>query len=78
MMNKRAKREFLDKLHRGFVKTMMGITCLGLVGISFNLYIMLQNAKAKEKLMLAELDTKEELDEFPSVNVSRVPRTSPF
>ncbi|KAK3929886.1 UPF0187 protein mll4386 [Frankliniella fusca] len=68
-MDKRAKRELLDKLHRGFVKTMMGITCFGLIGISFNLYVMFQNAKAKEKLMLADLDSKEDIDEFPSVNV---------
>lgn len=65
MMSKRAKRELLDKLHRGYVWTMIGITGVGLVCIGQVFYGIITAAKQKEKLMLAEIADKEDPEEFP-------------
>ena len=65
MMTKRAKRELLDKLHRGFVWTMIGFTGVGLVCIGQMFYGIVTAAKQKEKLMLAEITEKDDPEEFP-------------
>lgn len=71
MLTKRAKRELLDRLHRGFVYSMIGITGIGMCFIGLNLYTMIQNAKEKEKLLFAELEAKDDPGEFPSAPVPR-------
>lgn len=68
MLAKRVKRELLDRLHRGFVYSMMGITGLGLCVVGLNLYAMIQNAKQKEKILFAELEAKDDPEEFPSTS----------
>lgn len=66
MISKRAKRELLDKFHRGFVYTMIGVTLVTLTTLGVSFYATIQEVKKKERLMLSELQSKDDPEEFPA------------